>query len=70
MMSVQELIEKTKDDEKVWDIYAKGCTMEINQMAQDASKMSMMKYKARNVAELSMYTAKNNWRLSARVDRL
>lgn len=57
ILSVRDLLEKTKFDTKVWDIYAKGCTMEINQMAQDASKLAIMKYIPTNISEVTAFTA-------------
>lgn len=54
---VNTLIEKTKDDKQTWDIYANGYTVGINQVEQDGSRQKCMRYKPRNVSELSAFVA-------------
>lgn len=54
---VNTLIEKTKDDPKVWDIYANGYTIGINQVEQDGSRRKCMNYKPHNISELSAFVA-------------
>lgn len=54
---VNQLIEITKDNQKVWDIYAKGYTMGINQVEQNGTKHRMMQYKAQNISELCAFIA-------------
>ena len=54
---VNTLIEKTKDDQSVWDIYANGYTIGINQVEQDGSRRKCMKYKPHNISELSAFVA-------------
>ena len=51
------MIEITKDNQKVWDIYAKGYTMGINQVEQNGTKHRMMQYKAQNISELCAFIA-------------
>lgn len=53
----EELKEMVKDDPLVWDIYAKGYTVCVNQLEKEATKLKMMKYKAQNIAELSSFIA-------------
>ena len=44
-------------DDKVWDIYEKGLTTTINQADSDMGKQLIMRYKPRNLAELSAWVA-------------
>lgn len=55
--NVNTLLEKIKDDEKTWDIYSNGYTIGINQCEQDASRHKVVKYKPRNISELSAFIA-------------
>lgn len=49
----QELIDRTRDDEKVWDIYKNGITMGINQFETDKTTEKVKRYIPRNISELS-----------------
>lgn len=53
--SSSELINKTKYDSKVWDIYKDGYTMCLNQVEQPKTRDKIMKYKVKNIAELSYF---------------
>lgn len=53
----EELKEMVKNDPLVWDIYAKGYTVCVNQLEKDATRKKMMKYKAKNISELSSFIA-------------
>lgn len=44
-------------DDKVWDIYEKGLTTTINQADSDMGKQLIMRYKPRNLAEISAWVA-------------
>lgn len=44
-------------DDKVWDIYEKGLTTTINQADSDMGKQLIMRYKPKNLAELSAWVA-------------
>lgn len=55
--NVNTLIQKVKDDQKVWDLYAKGYTIGLNQVEQDGSRRRCMNYKPHNVSELSAFVA-------------
>lgn len=55
--SVNQLLEKVKDDKKVWDIYAKGFTQCVNQCEQPKSTAKVMKYKPKNISELTQFIA-------------
>lgn len=53
----EELLEKTRDDEKVWKIYSDGITLGINQVEQEATRKKCMIYKPKNISELSAFVA-------------
>lgn len=52
-----ELIELTKNDEKVWNIFSSGNTVEINQCTNEKSKKRLSVYKPKNIAEISAFVA-------------
>lgn len=52
-----ELINITKGDSKVWDIYKNGYTMCLNQVEQPKTREKVMKYKPLNISELSAFVA-------------
>ena len=53
----EELKEMVRDDPLVWDIYAKGYTVCVNQLEKEATKRKMQKYCACNIGELSAFIA-------------
>lgn len=55
--SVNQLLEKVKDNKKVWDIYANGFTQCVNQCEQPKSTAKVMKYKPKNISELTQFIA-------------
>lgn len=55
--SVNELMEIIKDDKKVWDIYEKGITIGVNQCERQSTTNKAMKYKPKNLSELSAFIA-------------
>ena len=55
--TVNTLIDKVTGDKEVWDLYANGYTIGINQVEQDGSKLKCMNYKPTNVSELSAFVA-------------
>ena len=55
--TVNELMEIIKDDKYVWDIYANGYTIGINQVEKESTTKKVMKYKPKNVSELSAFIA-------------
>lgn len=56
-IEINELLEIIKTDNKVWEIYAKGLTQCINQIEKDKTTKKMMKYKAKNIVELTRFIA-------------
>ena len=57
IMSVDELLETVKNDKAVWDLYAKGYTMGLNQVEQAKTTERVKIYKPRNIAELAAFVA-------------
>lgn len=55
--SVKELLEMCPPEDKAWDVFANGCTMGINQCEQEGTRARVMKYKPRNISELSAFVA-------------
>lgn len=56
-MSVDELLEKVKDDEAVWKLYANGFTMGLNQCEKEKTTERVMRYKPKNIVELAAFVA-------------
>lgn len=54
---VNTLIDKVTGDKKVWDLYANGYTIGLNQVEQNGSKQKCMNYKPTNISELSAFVA-------------
>ena len=55
--TVNELMELVKSDPLVWDIYANGYTMGVNQVEKASTTRKSMKYRPKNVSELSAFIA-------------
>ena len=55
--SVPELLEMTNGDSATWDMYAKGLTLGLNQAEKEKSTEKVMRYKPRNISELSAFVA-------------
>lgn len=55
--TVNELMELVKNDQAVWDIYANGITMGVNQVEKASTTRKVMKYRPKNVSELSAFIA-------------
>src|SRR5690606_6060751 len=53
ILNIRELINATKDDKKVWDLYSKGLTATLNQTGTDSGTPQVMRYKPKNIRELS-----------------
>lgn len=56
-MSANQLLEAVKDNQAVWDIYAKGLTMGVNQCEKSSTTQKVMRYKPQNEAELASFIA-------------
>ena len=57
VMSVDELLEAVKDDKEVWNLYANGFVMGLNQVERTKSAERCRLYKPKNVAELAAFIA-------------
>ena len=55
--SVNQLLEKIAHDDATWQIYADGCTQCVNQCEQPKSTKKVMRYKPKNIAELTQFIA-------------
>ena len=56
-LTAEEVIERTKNDHKTWDIFAKGLTMGINQCQGDKTTEKLMQYKPRSLQDMSAFVA-------------
>lgn len=54
---VNKLLELVEHDQKVWDLYANGYTIGLNQCEKDSTTRKCKKYKPSNVSELSAFIA-------------
>ncbi len=52
-----ELLNVIKDNDKVWDIYAKGLTVGVNQVEKYSTTQKAMKYQPKNISELTAFIA-------------
>lgn len=55
--SVNKLLELVETDQKVWNLYANGYTIGLNQCEKESTTKKCMKYKPSNVSELSAFIA-------------
>lgn len=54
---VKELLAMCPPEDPAWDVYANGCTMGINQCEKKGTRARAMKYRPRNISELSAFVA-------------
>lgn len=55
--TVNQLLEKIAHDNATWQIYADGYTQCVNQCEQPRSTQKVMRYKPKNIAELTQFIA-------------
>lgn len=55
--SVPELMEMIDGDKDTWNMYAKGYTLGLNQAEKEKSTEKVMRYKPKNLSELSAFVA-------------
>ena len=55
--SVPELLKMVEKDKPTWDLYANGYTLGLNQAEKEKSTEKVMRYKPRNLSELSAFVA-------------
>ena len=56
-LSAEEVIERTKNDPKTWDVFAKGLTMGVNQCQGAKTIEKLMQYKPRSLQDMSAFVA-------------
>lgn len=54
---VNTLIKNVTNDQSVWDIYANGYTIGVNQIEKESSREKCKRYKPHNISELSAFVA-------------
>lgn len=57
VISVRELLEISKKDNKIWDIYKNGYTLGVNQCEKKSTTKKVMEYAPQNDGELSCFIA-------------
>ena len=55
--TVKELIAMCPPDDAAWSVYEKGCTLGINQCEKEGTRARVMKYRPKNISELSAFVA-------------
>lgn len=55
--SVNKLIQITLNDENTWKMYEEGKTVCLNQVEKESTKEKVMRYKPKNIAELTSFIA-------------
>ena len=55
--SVPELLKMTEGDKLTWDMYANSYTLGLNQAEKEKSTEKVMRYKPKNISELSAFVA-------------
>lgn len=55
--TVNQLLDKIKTDDATWNIYRDGFTQCVNQCEQPASTQKVMRYKPKNISELTQFIA-------------
>lgn len=56
-MTVNELADAVRDNDTVWNIYSSGLTCGVNQCEKESTTQKLMRYKPKNVSELSAFVA-------------
>ena len=69
-MDLTELMQACKDHPEVWDIYANGYTIGVNQLEKNSSKHKAMSYKPHNISELSALIAGIRPAFKSLIDKL
>lgn len=55
--TVNQLLDKIREDNATWDIYKNGLTQCVNQCEQQKSTQKVMRYQPRNISELTQFIA-------------
>lgn len=54
---VSTLLEMTRNDRDTWRMYAEGYTMGLNQVEQEKTREKVLRYKPKNITELTAFVA-------------
>ena len=57
VLTADELVAAVKDDKKIWDLYANGWTLGLNQCEKPKTTERVMRFKPKNTVELSAFIA-------------
>ena len=57
VMTVDELLTAAEKEPEIWDLYANGYTMALNQVEREKSTQRVMQYRPKNVCELTAFIA-------------
>lgn len=57
VLTADQLVEAVKDDPRIWNLYAKGFTMGLNQCEKPKTTERVMRFKPQNTVELSAFIA-------------
>ena len=68
--TVPKLMDLVEGDEKTWSMYQKGFTLGLNQVEREKSTERVMRYRPRNLTELSAFVAGIRPAFASMVDRL
>lgn len=55
--NVSELTRRVETDKKVWDLYANGFTIGLNQCEKESTTKKLINYKPKNISELTAFIA-------------
>lgn len=69
-MSLNKLLEEVKLHPEVWNMYEKGYVVGLNQVERNSTKRKVMKYKPKNISELSAFIAGIRPAFKSLVDKL
>ena len=69
-MSLNQLLEECRQHSEVWDIYEKGYVIGLNQVEKSSTKRKIMKYKPKNISELSALIAGIRPAFKSLIDKL
>ena len=57
VLTADELVAAVKDDPRIWDLYAKGFTLGLNQCEKPKTTERVMRFKPQNTVELAAFIA-------------
>lgn len=69
-MSLNQLLEECRRHSEVWEVYEKGYVIGLNQVEKPSTKRKIMKYKPKNVSELSALIAGIRPAFKSLIDKL